>query len=128
MMQEGKIFSSELLANIHIKLDKEGLEGISEKELMVLLDDRAARRLYETSTEIIGELRQTRKELKEEIGGLREEIGSLRTELKEEMGSLREEIGSFRTGAIRIGWYILGTLITIALGIIANLIVALIVK
>jgi hypothetical protein len=110
MMQEGKIFSSELLANIHIKLDKEGLEGIEEKELMVLLDDRAARRLYETSTEIIGEIRQTRKELKEEIGGLREEIGSL------------------RTSALRIGWYILGTLITIALGIIANLIVALIVK
>jgi hypothetical protein len=92
MMQEGKIFSSELLANIHIKLDKEGLEGISEKELMVLLDDRAARRLYETSTEIV------------------------------------EEIGSLRTSAIKIGWYILGTLITIALGIIANLIVALIVK
>ncbi|MBM3235874.1 hypothetical protein FJZ31_06200 [Candidatus Poribacteria bacterium] len=110
MMQEGKIFSSELLANIHIKLDKEGLDGISEKELMVLLDDRATRRLYEISTEIIEEIRQTRKELKEEIG------------------SLREEIGSLRTSAIRIGWYILGTLITIALGIIANLIVALIVK
>jgi hypothetical protein len=114
MMQEGKIFSSELLANIHIKLDKEGLEGIEEKELMVLLDDRAARRLYETSTEIIAEIRQTRKELKEEIG-------ILRTDLK-------EEIGSLRTSATRIGWYILGTLITIALGIIANLIVALIVK
>ena len=121
MKPEGKIFASELLANIHIKLDKEGLEGISEKELMVLLDDRATRRLYETSTEIIGEIRQTRTELKEEIGSLREEIGSLRTGFK-------EEIGSLRTSATRIGWYILGTLITIALGIIANLIVALIVK
>jgi len=34
-----ELFSKELLADIHIRLDREGLQGLSEKEISVLLSE-----------------------------------------------------------------------------------------
>ena len=34
-----ELFSRELLADIHIRLDREGLQGLSEKEISVLLSE-----------------------------------------------------------------------------------------
>ncbi|MBM3238019.1 hypothetical protein FJZ31_17145 [Candidatus Poribacteria bacterium] len=43
---ERRPFSNELLAEIHIKLDKQGVEGLDEKEMMVLLTEEVSDSTY----------------------------------------------------------------------------------
>lgn len=48
-----KFFSEELLSEIHIKLDKQGLDGLSEKEVMVL-NQEAIQGTIVDSTDFLG--------------------------------------------------------------------------
>lgn len=46
--------------------------------------------------EVKQDVRELRRELRQEVGSLRNEMGSLRKELHQEVGSLRNEMGSLR--------------------------------
>jgi len=55
-------FSNELLTEIHIKLDKQGLEGLDEKELMVLLTEEVS-----DSTDRLDDISRTTNEISTKI-------------------------------------------------------------
>ena len=114
-----ELFSRETLTDIHIRLDRDGLQGITDKEISVLLSEA----IYTSSTfvveqlterlnaqtqqltvhaekqtdRIVQELQSARGEIVQELQSVRgeivQELQSVRGEIVEELQSIRGEIG-----------------------------------
>ena len=95
-----KSFSDDTLSNIHIKLDKQGLEGVSEKELLVLIDDkledstqRVCAQIEDSTAPILIEVQGVRLEVKE----MRSEMQEMRVEICTELQGIRADMQGIRS-------------------------------
>ena len=74
-----KSFSDDTLSNIHIKLDKQGLEGVSEKELLVLIDDK----LEDSTQRVCAQIEDSTAPILTAVQGVRLEVKEMRSEMQE---------------------------------------------
>jgi methyl-accepting chemotaxis protein len=87
-----KLFSEELLAEIHIKLDKQGLDGLSEKEIMVLNQEAIV-----DSTDLLSAKIDNVGEKVDEVGTKVEKVGIKVDEVGvkvEKVGAKVDEVGT----------------------------------
>ena len=73
-----KFFSEELLAEIHIKLDKQGLDGLSEKEIMVLHQEAIVDSTGQLSAKIDGAVKEIGIKIDDAIVPVHQELRHLR--------------------------------------------------
>ena len=102
-----KSFSDDMLSTIHIKLDKQGLEGVSEKELLVLIDDkledstqRVCAQIEDSTAPILTEVQGVRLEVKEmhsEMQEMHTEVKGMRAEIHAELQGMRADMQETRT-------------------------------
>ncbi|MBC8229832.1 hypothetical protein H8E77_09820 [bacterium] len=75
-------FSNELLTEIHIKLDKQGLEGLDDKELMVLLTEEVS-----DSTDRLDNISRTTNGISAKIDHATDEISTQIDNTAERLGT-----------------------------------------
>ncbi len=80
-----ELFSRELLADIHIRLDQEGLKGLTEKELSVLLSET----ISNSATFVVEQLGECLDSQTEQLG---ERLDSQTEQLIEHLDSQTEQL------------------------------------
>lgn len=103
-------FSTELLTEIHIKLDKQGLEGLDEKELIVLLTEEVS-----DSTEQLDNISRTTNEISTKIdhtaGQITVKIDESVTPIQAEIIKLRRTISLWAKLLVSAIWAVSASLI-----------------
>jgi len=89
-----KSFSDDTLSNIHIKLDKQGLEGVSEKELLVLIDDK----LEDSTQRVCAQIEDSTAPILIEVQGVRLEVKEMHSEMQEMRVEMCAELQGIRSG------------------------------
>jgi len=82
-------FSKELLADIHIRLDREGLQGLDEKEISVLLSEQ----LEDTTQQITDKMGNLSKQLDKSTEQICVEIGQSTAQIITQMGGKVDQMG-----------------------------------
>lgn len=81
-------FSKELLADIHIRLDREGLQGLDEKEISVLLSEQ----LEDTTQQITDKMGNLSKQLDKSTEQICVEIGQSTLQIGDKIMQMGDKI------------------------------------
>jgi len=95
-----KFFSEELLSEIHIKLDKQGLDGLSEKEIMVLNQEATVDSTYLLSAKMGGMTEQLSAKMDDMTEQLSVKMDDMTEQLSARIDGVVKEIGIKIDGAV----------------------------